>query len=178
MLSHASSPNIPASVNCFYEYLSTQKKIFSLTRMILEILQFIILKCFGQPWAYSTTRNWNAWINLLYIQLHSKTFIPQLILEILLTHHLKELWTCPDMPHHTQSKCLDQFVASVDVQPHTHTYTHIHTHTHTHTHTHKSNSWLKFFLCQVCANCNRCLTIFQHFLPPKLCNSCPLESFR
>ena len=38
MLSHASPSNIPASVNCFYEYLSTQKKIFSLTRMILEIL--------------------------------------------------------------------------------------------------------------------------------------------
>ena len=29
---------IPASVYCFYEYLSTQKKIFLLTRMILEIL--------------------------------------------------------------------------------------------------------------------------------------------
>ena len=38
MLSHASPPNIPASVNCFYEYLSTQKKVFSLTRIILKIL--------------------------------------------------------------------------------------------------------------------------------------------
>ena len=97
----------------------------------MRYCQFIILKCFGQPWACSTTRNWNAWINLLYIQLNSKTFIPQLILEILLTHHLKELWTCPDMPHHTQSKCLDQFVASVDTQPHTHTRTRTRTHTHT-----------------------------------------------
>ena len=38
MLSHASPPNIPALVNCFYDYLSTQKKVFSLTTMILEIL--------------------------------------------------------------------------------------------------------------------------------------------
>ena len=35
---HARPSKIPASVYCFYEYLSTQKKLFSLTRMILEIL--------------------------------------------------------------------------------------------------------------------------------------------
>ena len=45
MLIHAGPPNIPASVNCFYEYLSTQKKVFTLTR--IKRLRFEHSVCFG-----------------------------------------------------------------------------------------------------------------------------------
>ena len=39
MLSHARPPKKPASVYCFYEYLFTQEKLFSVTRIILQILR-------------------------------------------------------------------------------------------------------------------------------------------
>ena len=57
----------------FMNIYSHRKNYFPSLEGFLRYCQFIILRCFGQPWACSTTRNWNAWINLLYIQLHSKT---------------------------------------------------------------------------------------------------------
>ena len=42
-------------------------------------------------------------------------FIAQLILEMMLTHDLVQLWACPDISGHTHLKWLCKFVAFIDV---------------------------------------------------------------
>ena len=123
----------------------------------MRYCQLIILKCFGQARACSTTHNWNAWINLLKIQLYSKTWL----------HTSTYSWDIANstfertlsMPRHASSHSVKMpgSICCFFRSPTTRTQKFI----------------IHVFFVPIVIN--ECWTIFQHCLPPKLCNSCPFD---